>query len=286
MRNLQNSQNFIKRRSLVKELLEATNINTDDLVVEIGPGKGVITEELVTRARQVIAVEADGELGSRLLSFPNQGNLQVVIADFLSWQLPEERYKIFANIPFNLTTDIVNKITSPPREVDDAYLILQKAAAYMFAGQPYHKESLKSVKLGVKFDIKILRDIERTEFSPTPSVNISFIHFHKRNSPLVAPSSLQDFYDFVAYGYTQWQPTVLDAFKKVFSHTQRKKLEQGFTFAMLKPTDLSLKQWIDLFDIYLRYVDTRKRVLVKGSEQRLKVQQARIEKRYRTRAKS
>lgn len=285
VRKLEHSQNFIKRRGLVIELLEATNINANDLVVEIGPGKGVMTKELVTRARQVIAVEADEELGRRLPTLVEQGNLRVITADFLAWQLPQEKYKVFANIPFNLTTDIVNKITSSPRAANDAYLILQKAAAHMFAGEPYHKESLKSIKLGVEYDVRILRDIERTEFHPTPNVNIAFTHFHKRNRPLMAPSSIQDFYDFVTYGYTQSQPNVLDAFKKIFSRAQRTRVKQEFAFSSSRPTSLSLEQWVTLFDIYLRFVDTRKRSLVTGSEEKLKDQQARIKKRHRTRAK-
>lgn len=266
--------------------MDASNISTDDLVVEIGPGKGIITKELLARARQVIAVEKDRGLATHLSSFANHGNLTVVVADFLSWSLPQQRYKIFSNIPFNLTTDIVGKITSSPRSADDAYLIMQEAAAHMFAGQPYENESLKSVRLSVEFDIEVLRGINRTEFYPEPNVNIAFVHFHKRSSPLVAPNHLQCFYDFVAYGYTQWQPTVLDAFKKIFSRTQRKRIEQNFAFATLKPTKLSTEQWIALFDVYLRYADTRLRPIVDGSELRLKSQQSRITKHHRTRNKS
>lgn len=263
MRKLSDSQNFIKRQSLVRELLSSTNINVDDLVVEIGPGKGIITKELLTRAREVIAVEEDQTLADRLAFLAHRGNLRVIAKDFLSWPLPQEKYKVFANIPFNLTTDIVDKITSSSRPTDDAYLVMQEAAAHMFAGQPHYKESLKSIKLSVKYDVNVLRSINRTEFSPEPGVNIAFIHLHKRNKALVPPDLLQDFYDFVVYGYSQSQPTVLDAFKKVFSHEQRKRIERDLAFATLRPTDLSLEEWAALFDVYLNRLIQEKDHLLK-----------------------
>lgn len=283
-RNPRHSQNFIRRPELVRDLLDISSINADDFVVEIGPGKGIITRELLKRAKKVVAVEQDEDLAKQLSNLAPQSNLQVIYGDFLSWSLPEGHYKIFSNIPFNFTADIVEKITTSPRAVDDAYLIMQEAAAHRFAGRPYSTDTLKSIMLGAVFEVNLIRKIGRAEFDPKPGVDIAFVRFCKRKEPLIPQTSLEDFYDFVVYGYTQWKPTTLEAFKKVFSYKQSKIIARDLNFTSLKVTDLSLEQWIVLFDTYISYVDTRKRSLIQGSQDRLKREQARIEKRHRTRS--
>lgn len=282
-RELWHSQNFIRRSHLVRELLDASSINANDLVVEIGPGKGIITKELLERAGRVIAIEQDRELAEGLLPLKAQGNLEVVVGDFLTWALPQYRYKVFSNIPFNQTTDIVDKITSPPNPATDAYFIMQEEAAYRFAGQPHYRESLKSIMIGVEYEITIARKIDRFEFEPRPSVDVVFAHFHRLEHPPIPYDQLQEFRDFVVYGYIQWQPTVLDAFRKVFSYKQSKIIANSFAFVKLKPTELSLTQWVDLFHTYRTHVNEGKRKLVWGSERQLKQNQARLQKQHRTR---
>lgn len=178
-RELQYSQNFIRRSRLVKELLELTEIGPDDLVVEIGPGKGMITRELLKRAGRVVAVERDPEFSEELSSLEEQRHFQLVIGDFLDWQLPREKYKVFSNIPFNYTADIVKKLTTADNLPTDIYLIMQKAAAYKFAGMPYHKNSLASILISIDFSVQMLREIDRESFKPKPSVDVVFVHFDR-----------------------------------------------------------------------------------------------------------
>jgi len=286
-RKLQHSQNFIKRVELVRDLLDMTTIGPRDLVVEIGPGRGIITEELSRRAERVIAVEKDEELARSLQSSPlaEKANVSIVIEDFLNWPLPRQVYKVFSNIPFNMTADIVTKLTEASNPPRDAYLIVQEAAAHRFIGLPYQKESLKSVLLKIDFEVSVLISIPSSEFKPKPKVNVVLTHFYKRNTPLVTPEQYQEFRDFVVYGYTQWQPTVLDAFEGVFTTAQRRIIEKDQTLAGLKPTELTLEQWLDLFRTYLHHVKEWRKQKVRGSERRLKRQQEKLDKQHRTRAK-
>ncbi len=117
-RSILYSQNFLKSPSLVDQLLNKSDIRANDTVYEIGPGKGIITERLAQRCRQVIAIEKDSELMDTLRSrFTSTTNIRIHSGDFLEYRLPNNSYKIFANIPFNITSAVVTHLTStPPRQ--------------------------------------------------------------------------------------------------------------------------------------------------------------------------
>ena len=284
-RKLWQSQNFITRPDLVEDLLRETNIGADDLVVEIGPGRGIITEALTRRARQVIAVEKDELLAQRLLSssLVKQSNFSLVVGDFLEWPLPSHSYKVFSNIPFNMTTDIVDKLTTADFPPLDAYLIMQEAAAHRFIGPPHINETLKSVLLKIKFEVVIVRAIPSSAFQPRPRVKVVLTHFHRKDCLPLEANQVQEFRDFIVYGYTQWQPTVLAAFQEIFTSAQRRLIASNQGISELKPTDLTFDQWLHLFKTYLLHVKQWRRQKVRGSEQRLNKQQKKAEKRHRTR---
>lgn len=282
-RELGHSQSFIRRPELVEELLDLTGIGPNDLVVEIGPGKGVITRELVKRAGRVIAVEKDPRFAEGLSLLSTQGDFQLVIGDFLEWQLPQDKYKVFSNIPFNYTADIVDKLTSSDNLPVDMYLIVQEAAAHRYAGMPYHKNSLISILVAIDFSVRILRGIDRNCFEPKPGVSVVLAHFGRRSQPLISERDRQLFRDFVVYGYIQWASTVLEAFSKVFTKRQVSIIIKFQKLEGLKPTELTIDQWMELFDTFCRYVGERKKRHVRGSEKLLRRQQEKLDKLHRTR---
>ncbi|MEM7801113.1 MAG: rRNA adenine N-6-methyltransferase family protein, partial [Chloroflexota bacterium] len=101
---LSHGQNFFKDSKTVRKLVKLARLSDQDLVIEIGPGEGVITRELADAAGRVIGVEFDRGLASRLkIDFAAAGNVEIVWFNFLKFKLPAEPYKLFANIPFNLT---------------------------------------------------------------------------------------------------------------------------------------------------------------------------------------
>src|SRR5579862_7336104 len=115
---LAQSQNFLRSPQLAAKLVGLANIDTADTVVEIGPGRGIFTEQLAQRAHQVIGVEIDQALASSLRrTFAGRANVQIATADFLEWSLPASSYTIFANIPFNRTAEILQRLlraVNPP----------------------------------------------------------------------------------------------------------------------------------------------------------------------------
>ncbi len=277
------SQNFLRRPEFVGSLIERTIIKNSDLVVEIGPGKGIITHELAKRAGKVVAVEVDPRLAASLkASFQDTKNIQIIEADFLKWRLPDNLYKVFSNIPFNMTADIIRKLTEDRNPPQVAYLVMQDKAAFRFMGRP--KNSQTSILITPWFEIRIISNIDRREFIPIPNINAVLAKFEKREQPLVKEEYRQTFRDFVVYGYNQWQPNILDAFKELFSPRQRSILERELKIRNLKPSDLTIEQWLKLFETFLNFVPQEKKDIVRGTERKLKEQQKRLQKWHRTRS--
>jgi len=281
---LSHSQNFLKSPEFVKSLIDKTDINIDDLVVEIGSGKGVITSQLSDKAGQVIGIEIDDRLVVDLQKkFQQHKNVEIIKTDFLKWNLPQRPYKVFSNIPFNMTTDIITKLLGDKNSPETAYLILQDKAAERFIGDPIAKDTQMSILLKPYYEMKIVAKIDRRQFVPTPKINAVLAMFKKKQKPLIEPQLTQLFRDFVVYGYNQWKPTVFEAFEKVFSLKQRSILERKIGIREAKPRDLNIDQWLTLFDSFLIYVPDEKKYVIEGAEGRLKIQQNKLQKWHRTR---
>lgn len=233
-------QNFIKHRSLVRELVAAADINKDDLVVEIGPGKGIITSELAKAAKEVWAIEKDEDLFNSLRTMFPMSNVKLIKADFLDFRLPENKYKVFSNIPFSKTAEIVDKFLMAANMPEEMYLIMQKEAAEKFDG--IIKETQSSILVKPFYEVEILGDIDRTNFTLKPQVKIVFVKFKKREKSFISEEDRSEFRRFVIYGFNH--------FMKMFSFPQRKNLEKMYKIAGKKPTEVPFDTWLVLYKTF------------------------------------
>lgn len=283
VRELSHSQNFLKSSEFVRDLIEKTTISSKDLVVEIGPGKGVITLQLAKKASRVIGIEYDQKLAVVLeANFAGYPEVEIIQADFLKWSLPKEPYKVFANIPFNITADIVNKLlnsSTPPKTV---YLIMQDKAAERFIGYPVGVNTQASILLQPFYKMTILTEIDRKQFEPVPSVDVVLVGFEKKDNPLIDIKYRQIYRDFVIYGYNQWRPTLLEAFQKVFTRKQLGLISRNLGIKGKKPSEATIEEWKELFNTFIKFVPDDKKNIVLGAEKRLQLVQKGMEKRYRT----
>lgn len=243
-RKLSHSQNFLKDSKLVAELVSGSSITNSDVVFEVGPGKGIITQQLSKRAGKVIAIEYDKNLAFSLKQrFANYKNVKIIYGNFLSTKLPKkDSYKLFSNIPFNLTAEILDKITTTVNPPIDSYLIIQEEAAKKYAGHPYGEERLCSLILKPKFELAIIYRFRRTDFFPIPNVSIVMLRIKKREQFLLKPRELAMFNDFVAYTFHQQGKNLKERLKRVFTAKQfrRQSLEQKFDL-LARPGDLSFE---------------------------------------------
>jgi 23S rRNA (adenine-N6)-dimethyltransferase len=276
------AQNFLKDPCLVTSLLARCGIDHDDVVYEIGPGKGIITEQLARCCKQVVAIEKDPRLSALLLQqLADRPNVTLHECDFLHYHLPRKPYKVFANIPFNITTAIVTKLTSAEYPPEDAYLVMQKEAADRFLGKPH--ESLYSVLLKPWFEVELVHRFRRKDFVPEPQVDVVMLRLRKRGPPLVKRVDRQSFRDFVVYSFTTWQPTPGYIFKGIFTRQQLKHMRKELGIDLdATPTSLAFEQWLNVFGYFKNIGNEQAMYAIMGSEKRLIQQQKRLQKLHRT----
>lgn len=252
------SQNFLKDQKLVDSFVENSSIRKDDTVVEIGSGRGIITEALVKNAKEVIAFELDAQLYNQLVyKFIGFNNLDLHHEDFLTARLPDRPYKVFANIPFRFTGDIVQKLLRSSNPPQDSYLIIQKEAAEKLIGG-----SLVSVLYQPFFAFSIQHQFKRTDFAPVPSVDSVLLRIQKRGYPLVEDKYKETYEDFATY---------------VFS---RKK--SYVVHLPTDPTKLDFNSWLKLFENFLSSQNKIQLRRIKGSAKKLFAEQQKLEKIHRT----
>jgi 23S rRNA (adenine-N6)-dimethyltransferase len=256
------SQNFIKSTDLVKQLLSVSSITLDDVVVEIGPGKGIITSELLKLGTQVIAIEKDRNLFAFLnKKFLGVKNIKLVNQDFLLWNFPKVSFKIFSNIPFSITATIFEKILNNSNKPSEIYFIMQLEAAqkYLLSDNFNNQDA---ILLSPFYNLEILGDIDRTAFTPKPQVDVVFTKFILKTKPLLESFNYPQYRDFIIYGFNQWKPNIFEIYKKIFSCIQFKKINHQLNVNNLKPSELRIDQWLELFEIYTKLVSTDKKRLI------------------------
>lgn len=277
------AQHFLTDPGLVASLLDRSTIVQDDVVYEIGPGKGIITEQLALRCKQVVAIEKDPRLAVPLLQqFAATPNVTIHRGDFLDYRLPRKPYKVFANIPFNITTAIVSRLTGTEYPPEEAYLTMQREAADMFLGKPH--ESLRTVLLKPWFELAPVHRFRRKDFRPEPRVDVVMLRLRKRGPPLVSHADRQHFRDFVVYSFTTWRPTLGEILKGIFTGQQLKYMGRELDIDLdATPTSLAFEQWLNLFKYFKLRGSEQAWHTIAGSEKRLIRQQKSVEKIHRTR---
>lgn len=190
------SQNFLTSQKTIARLLDKTDLSPSDTVVEIGAGKGHITRALSARCGRVVSYEIDRRLWERLAETAPE-NVRLLCGDFLKAPLPQSSYKVFANIPFSRTTEILRRLTCAPNPPQAAWLVLERGAAKRFCGQP--RESPASLVLRPFFRLQIRCPISREEFHPAPRVDAALLELRLRPQPDLPLSQRAAFAAFVSH---------------------------------------------------------------------------------------
>lgn len=240
------SQNFLCNPPLIRQLVGRSSIGGDDLVLEIGPGKGFITGELLRVARRVVAVELDAKLVLHLRRyFPDEPRLQLVLKDFLDHPLPATPYKVFANIPFAIEGKIVRKLIDAERSPDDCYLVVMRELAVRLSGLPHHNQF--SLKHQPWFTFSVVHHFRRADFVPQPRVESVLWRIKKREQALLPEDEKARYYRFIETAFGQGQP-IKQGFGAVMPRQEFRRLCAILRIAPLsKPSYLSLDHWLAIY---------------------------------------
>lgn len=282
-RSIAYAQNFLRSPRLVDRLLTCSSVGPDDLVIEIGPGRGIMTKRLAGACRQVIAIEKDPVLARRLRErLPSFPNVALFEADALAFPLPATPYKVFANLPFNATAAIISRLTDEVWASTDAYLVMQREAAARFLGEP--RESLASLLLKPWFEPTLVHRFQRDDFLPAPGVEVVFLRLRKRGPPLVTAVDARTYRDFVVFAVTAWRATLHDALSGAVDRAGIRRIERDCGVDLRRaPTSVPFVDWLDLFAAFLAGADERALRAIGGAESRLRAEQRGLQKEHRTR---
>jgi len=180
-------QNFIKNENLLRKILSFIHIAPEDLVIEIGMGQGDLTKILVENNPFYLGYEIDVELKKYLEKYDNDKTI-VIFDDFLKTdiisQIKTIQYNnlfIIANLPYYITTPIINKIISSNINPVKMLLMVQKEVADRFTANIKNKEyGSLTVHLSYYFDIKKVLHVDRNNFIPVPNVDSEILLFEKK----------------------------------------------------------------------------------------------------------
>jgi 16S rRNA (adenine1518-N6/adenine1519-N6)-dimethyltransferase len=285
-------QNFLKDKSVLDKIISAANLKADDFVIEVGPGEGILTEELVKHAGKVIAIEIDKNLSENLKNrFKNNKKIEIINDDILKINLPElvrhsERndavggiqsknllnnttsnnqeqilrlrsdkvvaplrmtisdYKVIANIPYYITSPIIQLFLEtkfPPKEM---ILMVQKEVAERICAKP-GQMSILAASVQYYADAKLLFYVDKKSFYPVPEVDSAVIRV-THNVKHTTPEERKKFFRIVRAGFSAKRKKLINNLSSSFQ-IDKNEVEEKLKKAGISPTaraqELSVENW-------------------------------------------
>lgn len=245
------SANFLHDKGLVQKLVQRSSIGKNDTVLEIGPGKGIITQQLLEAANHTLGVELDSNLCRYLTNRFPSSNLTLFEGDFLSFPLPQTKYKVFANLPFQIEGQAVRRLIDNENPPQDCYSIIRKDLAMRLAGIP--RENQFSLMHKPWFEFSIVYDFKPYDFSPPTKVKATLFRFTQRQKPFIPILEKSKYQEFIKLGFGQGLPIIQNLSQKYGRNRIKRALQVLNVNRFSKPADLSLEDWIKLYEHLCRY---------------------------------
>ncbi len=203
-------QNFINDENVINNIVDKAEIDNETLVIEVGPGSGVLTSKLALKAKQVVAFEIDETLKPILDQKIVNNNVDIIYKDFLTVNLKDtlakytyQKIYFVANIPYYITTPIITKLIDEEIAVEKIVIMVQKEVADRFRAKPGTKDyNSLTVYLNYYFDITKLMDVSKNVFVPRPKVDSTVILL-KRKRELKALNNKELFFKLVRDSFRQ-----------------------------------------------------------------------------------
>ncbi|WZL73445.1 16S rRNA (adenine(1518)-N(6)/adenine(1519)-N(6))-dimethyltransferase RsmA [Clostridiaceae bacterium 35-E11] len=214
-------QNFLIDENILHKIIEGAEVNEEDMVVEVGPGIGTLTQALAARAKKIVAVEIDKTLIPILAeTLKDAENVEVVNKDILKidlHQLIEERcegrkVKVIANLPYYVTTPIIMKFLEEKVPVENMVVMIQKEVADRMQAKPGTKDyGALSVAVQYYCDPKIITRVPKSVFIPQPNVESTVIRLTVLQEPKVRVEDEKLLFAVVKAAFGKRRKTLLNA---------------------------------------------------------------------------
>ncbi len=241
-------QNWLKDRDILLDIADTASADDTDVVVEIGPGLGTLTSALFKFFEQVIAVELDDRLAENLpKSFPGK-NLEVIHQDILSLDISQlglpEKYVVAGNIPYYITSPIIQKFLHVEHKPQKIVLLMQKEVAQRLAAGPGNY-SILGLSAQIYAKVTAGSIVGREFFTPPPKVDSQVVVLEPLAKPLATESTMS----LIKLGFSAPRKKLLSNLA-LSTKISREELTSYFEklniSTNVRPADLSIQQWCDL----------------------------------------
>jgi 16S rRNA (adenine1518-N6/adenine1519-N6)-dimethyltransferase len=268
-------QNFLINTHIIDQTLEAAEINDNDYIVEVGPGMGILTNELARRAKKVTTVEFDSSIIPTLENnIREHKNITIINMDALKLPLPADKYKLVANIPYYITSPLLNHFLNPAPAGADRPNIGADAGAPAETGRPEQRRpslivllvqkevadkvcstagdhSVLSLEVQLFGKPHVENKVGRSSFFPEPKVDSAILKIKTYPEPLIEDT--ETFFRLIKAAFNQKRKTLNNSLKNGLRLT-KEQIEEIFKNAGLdlaaRPQSLEIEDWKKLVEEY------------------------------------
>ena len=242
-------QNFLINPHILDKIVAAAEVSKDDIILEVGPGTGLLTRKLAEKAKNVIAIEKDRRLIRSLHEiFKNYPNIEIVEADILklpvtSYQLLIN-YKIVANIPYYITSNFLRKVFEEFPKPELIVLTIQKEVAQRIIVKPPHV-NLLALSVQYYSEPEIIGNISKNNFRPVPRVDSAIIRLRPKALSL-EPEETEKLFALMKIGFSEKRKQLAPILSKKLKIGKERILEsfgQAGIESTARAENLSLEQW-------------------------------------------
>jgi len=253
-------QHFLIDNNVLQQILSAAELTADDIVIEVGPGLGILTRELARRVKRVIAVELDdtlAELLRRELSpFPNvtivnEDILKIDPSDLVS---ETERYKVVANLPYYITSPVLRHFLEASVKPGLMVVMVQREVAQAIAAGP-GRRSLLSISVQFYGQPRIISKVPASSFYPAPEVDSAILRIDLYPRPAVAVDDVDGFFEMVRAGFASPRKQLANSLAQGLGWPKADVLnilEEASIAPQRRAETLTLEEWARLWQSYAR----------------------------------
>ncbi len=258
-------QNFLINEEVVKNIVGCSNIEKEDLVIEIGPGLGTLTKYLLEKAGKVICIELDTKMLQILEDrFSLYNNFELINNDVLKVDLKNiiekeksegkiKKVKIVANLPYYITTPIIMKLLEEELELESITVMIQKEVADRLIAIPGEKNT-GAITYSVYYyaSSEAIMEVPNSSFIPEPEVTSKVIKLNIRKEPIVTPKDKEKMFKIIKCAFMQKRKTLLNSLtnNKIFENKNQgiELLNKIQINENCRPEELTLEQFEKISD--------------------------------------
>lgn len=257
-------QNFLVDRRILRRIISAADISPDDFVLEIGPGRGILTRALAAEAQHVVAVELDDALAERLSAeFAAQRNVRIVHADARQVDVADvvpadTAYKFVANLPYYAALPIVRRFLEVAHKPTLMVVMVQREVARSMTAEPGDM-SLLSVSTQLYSKPRIIASVPPRAFRPAPKVTSAIVQMEVLARPAIDLDSTEAFFRLVRAGFSAPRKQIHNCLQQGLGIPRLEvdaMLKQAEIDGRRRPQTISIAEWGRLYAAHrLRYAD-------------------------------